>query len=165
MPTKVRSRKLKRISTEDQEYLLIELDRVPMYDGKYTVIVYDIADGDLEDLATNIERRMATFEHPPSVLKHEGEGRWGWEGLDGAMIDVELETVQEEDEGASSHRELDQRIQDRTESGYYGGNLPTAEQQERFWEAVETVALDETDEDAWAVIDAWRSRQLRSEER
>lgn len=142
---------------------------------EYSVVEYILGDGPPDDPGSTIHRRIAVFvagEEPEdfqAALSEAIKGsRWEFEGLkEPCLLDEYIGIVQEGDADANDHREADERMLDRDRTPHYwrqsgGSNGVTYEQ---FLAAVDVVAADYENEEAWVVIDKWRQRQLREDER
>lgn len=121
------------------------------------------------DPAAQIDKWVAMYkgdEVPEFSRLWPEEVRYSFDGLEGdPMFCQHLENEQEQDDEAakaeSEHREL---IRNK-ESDRYGRHRETALDYERFWQAVEAYTQDPSDNNAWRMIQKWRSRQLREEDR
>jgi len=78
-----------------------------------------------------------------------------------------IETTQESDHSALQHRDAEEALTgDRGYLGaHYGGRSSNGVTYEMFLEAIEAVAVNEEDEEAWDKIENWRLRQLPESER
>jgi hypothetical protein len=145
-------------------YTLAKLSQAVV--GEYSVLIYELASGDPMDPASTVERRLATYQGkvPPKPFDEPKSSYYGeFERLRDAKLDERLEIVQEGDYTAQQHREATRSLlQVKKGHAYVYGAQVTYQE---FMDAIERVANDDTDEEAWGVIDQWRRRQLRSEER
>jgi hypothetical protein len=158
--------------------------------GEYTVFIYETWMGeDREDPACQIEQWMSMFEteklpdeYSTNPFIEEGnapyikDSRYSWrddfEGLKGAVANQELRVVKETDHDALRHEkesvallpdpEVDESTNRRNRWRHSAGGEIFYED---FLDAIDKVAENERDEDAWKIINAWRSRTLRAEER
>jgi len=143
--------------------------------GSYHTIEYVVADGPPDDPGSTIFRRLAVFrdgEQPEDfqaafqAVLNSRSSYYSYEGLEGALMDEYVETVQEGDTEANEHRRAHERMSDQ--DGYVPYNWRTASggvSYEQFLTAIDTVANDGENEEAWTTIDLWRQRQLRHDER
>jgi hypothetical protein len=150
-----------------------EVERSHLSEPDVWTVVYDCWDmEDRTDPAANQWRRVAVFyaTEPStdlqSLVKAErGSYRLYWDGLAGATVDEVLEQTKERDRDAERHAKESERLMERA-TNWRGDPIEgTGTRYEEFLAAVDRVAEDETDEEAWRVIDGWRARQLRPEER
>ena len=152
----------------DQEFVY-EFSEIAVndVDDKYISVVYDVSDGNPFDPATTVERRVAFFKSgnvPVTWFEDYRKGYSGYfEGLKDSILDERIETVQEGDMDADEHRDATRSLAKVQRGTVYttAGQITYAD----FMDAIERVANDENDEEAWKVIDKWRSRQLRMDER
>jgi hypothetical protein len=146
---------------------LVELERQEL--GKYTTILYIYSDGPQEDPASTIEQRLAVFftGEEPAEIETVAKSSYSWfEGLNGAILDDSLDKLQERDHDAERHRqESESFLRAAQDKSQYSYGRPDGQQYEKFLEAIDRVAKNEEDEEAWTIIDHWRERQLRGEER
>jgi hypothetical protein len=133
------------------------------------MIVYDIWQGNLdrEDIRTEVSRRTAWFvmgEAPADIQaavdSHDED--YYYKGIPGAISDDDIETTQEADEDAVDHAEDQERLQGTPAWHTRDSWIPNYED---FLQAIERVAHDETDQEAWDIIDNVRMAQLRVTER
>lgn len=144
-----------------------ELDRAEFLD--FVLIAYTGADGPADDVATVVERRIAIFykdklPEDPYAPKDAAQYMYGeYEGLSEAEIDEAMDLTKERDEDALKHRNESDDLMKKKDTPYYG----TIEKVtfEQFLDAVSRVKTDDEDDQAWDIIDQWRTRKLRSEER
>lgn len=148
--------------------LFTELDRSVTELG-LTTIVYLSYDGDLEDPATRAVKRVAVF--PPDfepydlqAMADEQESksyyrRW-FNGFKSAIIDDEWEVAKESDDEAKRFREEQQTWRKSGTSMGMDGESE-AGPYEQFLVAIDTFQQDPNNEEAWAVIEAYRKERLR----
>lgn len=145
---------------------------------EYEMVYYDTRDGERDDPATQVERRVAVFKvgtAPENITAAYDASRSKssysysyFDGLPNALLDNVVEVTQQYDYEAQRIREEEERLlQPRR---VYNPRTYEYEEQDgseflEFWEAVDRVEEDESDEQAWDTIARWRSRQLRAEER
>lgn len=160
-------------------------ERVRLKTLDHTIIIYEWFDGDKEDLATTITRRMAMFKNGDAPDESAELRDWatkaaddrmlrnweyyGFDGLPKALYDQELEILKEADHDAERFREEQASATAQVESDYdYNtGEYRRKEKSdyESFLEAIDILAVDYEDEKAWAVIDSYRAHQLAESER
>jgi len=144
-----------------------ELDKANFLD--LVLVAYTVSDGDAEDIATQIERRVAIFRqdkfpddpYPKPGGENSGYYSSFFEGLPQAEIDEPLDMVKDRDREALQHREESAQLMDQKTADYH--RLVERVTFEDFLNAVETVKHDESDEEAWKIIDNWRTRKMRNE--
>jgi hypothetical protein len=161
--TKIRS---KRSRSEDG-VLVDELHRHTFLD--YEQVTYSVADGDPDDPATTLEFWISIFkrgEAPADIGKAINNAWGGFEGLNGAITNETLEVKQECDYEAERFRQQTEHLMSAPEEDGYYARTQNAEKlaYQAFQDAIERVSADESDEEAWDVIDSWRKRQLRRDE-
>lgn len=139
--------------------------------AEYSIIEYIVGDGPPDDPGSTIARRIAVYrkEEVPedfqaALTTAMENSRWGFEGMEDTLADEQIEIVQEGDHDANDHREAEARLGD--------GNIPYSWREgsngvsyEQFLTAIDALAVDDQDEEAYKVIDTWRQRQLRHDER
>ena len=165
---------------------VLELGRTNIPVIGHEVIVYDHWDGPVGDPASKQTRRMAMFnpddEKPDDIQEwidaEEHLDAWSdpyrnqrssryysyrsdFNGLWGASFDESLEVIKERDEDAERFRRDMER--EMAPVSIYGQEDAKAEA-ERFFEAVDLIATDRENTDAWKIIDAYRNRQLQRSE-
>jgi len=163
-----------------------ELDAATVHG--YTVLVYETWRGDdREDPATKIEEWMSVFKEedmPEEVSTARDQqniapylpkddrysyrtlGEFG--GLKGAVTDERLQVVKETDHDAVKHqKESEALMPDNDDNGYHNRYRQSSGgvYYEDFLAAIDRVAEDDGDEEAWNIINKWRERGLRLEER
>jgi hypothetical protein len=163
MPKTAKRSKLR--TKRDGEFQYKELHRVEFLED-YEQITYQVSDGPEDDLASTVEWRIAVFEKPvPDEIK--ADTRWGWEGLTDALYDNVLTIKKEADYDAEQHKhEQDALMPAEGKDSYYSRAATIrGVGYGDFLEAIERVGENDDDEDAWKIIETWRMRQLRQEER
>jgi hypothetical protein len=162
--------------SEDPVRWFRELDAANV--GGYTILIYETWVGDREDPATQVEEWMSLFNEedmpdevstatevansPPYVPSTRYTYR-GYSGLQGAVTNEQLRVVQEADYAAQKQRSDSESLLGDT---YYGRSASVGGvNYEAFLNAIERVGANDDDEEAWAAIEKWRSRQMRQEER
>jgi len=144
-----------------------ELDKADFLD--LVLVAYTVSDGEADDIATQIERRVAIFRkdtfpddpYPKPVEESSHYGYGYFEGLPQAEIDEPLDLVKDRDREALQHREESAQLMDKKTADY--NRMIERVTFEDFLNAVETVKHDESDEEAWKIIDNWRTRKMRNE--
>lgn len=153
--------------------------------GSYTVLIYETWVGDRNDPAVQIEEWTSFFHTedmpeevspaqdqrgiPPYVDNNtRGYGSYyiqRFEGLQGEVLSKQIRIIQEKDHNIEKMKREQEAMLDtkdnysRYRHSYKGLNY------EDFLNAIERVGENEDDEEAWKIIDSWRSRALRQEER
>lgn len=170
--------------TEDRWYK--ELDAANLING-YTVIMYETWLGeDRTDPACQIEEWLSLFvtedlpeeDSGATGMIREGtdyyvkESRYSYhnhfEGLKGAKLNEKVSIVKETDHDAARHqKESEAMMPDAMEASSYNRMRYSigGVQYEDFLAAIDRVAEDDSDKEAWKTIETWRSRSLRAEER
>lgn len=155
-----------------------EVERLVAEHSGLIVIVYEIWDGPTrDDPASTVQLRAAFYDDPdviPDVanavelqLGKRQYSSW-WEGLPEAIEDTLLKLAREEDAASKKAYEQHGKLMrdPATLTGYHQmRDKREAEDYQEFLAAIEAVAVDENDDASWKVIDKWRARQLRAEER
>lgn len=139
-----------------------------------TFVIYSISDGEYEDIATNIERRVAIFVGPwnkdlrTEITTAMGSSSYGWfEGLPGALTDDVMETTQQADKDAQEQQREEERLTnpERVTSWDRNGQKDQKDYA-AFWEAVDQLAEGgEESEELWEQIDTWRLRYAMQNEK
>jgi len=162
-------RKRKR-RTED-DVLVSEVYRadVPLPDKPMTMIIYDCWAGNLdrEDIRTEVERRTAWFAlgEAPADLQaaaDDSSEHYYYKGIPGAINDAEIITIQESDGEAEDMASDEERLR---RIGTWQTREETVPAYELFLQAIERIAHDESDKEAWETIDNHRYAQLKITER
>jgi hypothetical protein len=164
---------------EDEQRFFCELDAANV--DAYTCLVYETWLGEKKDPATTVEEWMSVFltedlsdEYPTAAVVPNGTAPYksdtsrywaGYDGLEGSQADNKLRTIQEGDRDARKHQNDDQMMLDKERRAWSGGAAIAGVNYEDFLKAIDTVSADYEDEEAWTIIDTWRQRQLRTEER
>jgi len=154
---------------------------------QYTILVYETWHGEREDPATKIEKWltvMLTEKMPEEVSTARDQkniapylpkddrysyrtlGEFG--GLRESVNDERLEVIKDTDRDAVKHQqESEALLPDDSDDGYHNRYRLSAGgvHYEDFLEAIDRVSENDKDEEAWEIINKWRSRSLRTEER
>lgn len=140
-----------------------ELDRAEFLD--LVLVAYAVSDGDKADIATHIERRLAIFRKegfPEDVYPSKSDDTYGYfDGLPQAEIDEPLDTIKERDAEALQHREESTRLMKNSDDPYH--RMVDKVSFSDFLSAVNRVKDNDNDEEAWAIIDTWRTRRMKNE--
>lgn len=140
-----------------------EIDRAEFLD--LVLVAYSVADGDMNDIATLAERRLAIFRKegfPEDPYEIDQTNSYGsFDGLPKAEIDELLDPLKERDEEALKHRNDSEQLVARKDDEYYRAVDKVTFTD--FLEAVNKVKTDDNDEEAWATIDRWRTRRMQNE--
>ena len=168
----------KHMSQNIDAYQLTELVRYDILD-QYTYIMYDLSDGDPNDDATVTTRRAALWRigtAPADAEEYLRLGkeasRWGWEpsrDSEGCLQDTDVETTKVGDYAVSEFKDAYETVtRPRTRRRYDPEKREHVEeteetQGEQFFAAIERVAENPEDEEAWAIIKKWRDRQVQHE--
>jgi len=173
MTTRKRTRK--RNLKKDKQLVVEELHRSDAL--LYTNVYYDVSDGDPDDPASQTDRRVAVFNvglAPKNIgeaVAKQIDDSYSYsyfEGIEEALIDEIVEVTKESDYDAEQYRQEERSLlEPKRHYDYRTGTYIERDgsEYETFLEAIEKVAEDDSDEEAWKVIDNWRARQLRLEER
>lgn len=152
---------------------------------QYVTYIVDVWQGDRKDPATRITRYIGTWR-ASDLETEEGEAfdpDFSFPDVPQYRIDRismyefdrkksrplvwdRLETVQEPDQDLLQHREAHDRLSEQ--NGHTPLSWRTASSgvgYEQFLQAIDAVAVNEDDEEAWATIDKWRQRQMPEAER
>jgi hypothetical protein len=152
---------------------LEEVSRTDIPGTKYTIIVYDAWEPNVpkDDPSTSLERRMAIFvtgkEPADGMSLKIPRDHWRFDGLEGAIADEVVEILREADREAQRLLQEEQQMlsQGRRFNYTTSSYEDTASEYENFLQAIERVADDDQDDDAWTTIEQWRERQMRHEDR
>lgn len=160
-------------------------ERVRLKTLDHTIIIYEWFDGEKEDLATTVTRRMAMFKNGQAPAASDDLVEWataqadssmkrsweyyGFDGLPNALYDQELEVLKEADRAAEDFRNaMEQATAEvRGDYDYSTGEYGTKRSSDyaKFLDAIDVIAEDYEDEEAWKIIDAYRADQLARTER
>ncbi len=166
----------KHMGSNIETYHLVEQYRVDLLD--YTFIVYDLSDGDPDDDATVTQRRSALWRlgtAPANGEEYLALGKnirsyHGWDpsyGDENCLQDQEIEVTKVGDYAVAEFKDAyDKVVAPRVSRPYINGQreeVTEAAQGELFFQAIEKVAEDPEDEEAWAIIKKWRDRQVQHE--
>jgi hypothetical protein len=154
----------------------------------YTTLIYETWRGDRDDPATQVEEWLSLFNEedmpdeystaqdqsniPPYVAeKSRYSYRDEYEGLAKALVNQRVKVVKETDKDAIKHQNESENLMpdDKTNDNYYYRRRESAGlgsvYYEDFLAAVERVSANDDDEEAWDIIDKWRSRRWSQGER
>jgi len=138
----------------------------------YLIVIYEVWSGMVEkdDPATDLERWASVYngDTPKDVELKMMDSRYGFEGLEGAEQNIYLETVREADSSVQEHMNDQERLLKSGQTWNYQTNSyeDRGSAYEKFLGAIERAADNDEDEEAWAIINEWRTtRQLRDEDR
>jgi hypothetical protein len=160
-------------------------ERVHLKTLDHTIIIYECFDGEKEDLATTITRRMAMFKNGEAPDASANLAEWatanasdrdkrdweyyGFDGLPKTLYDQELETLKECDHEAEDFRNaMEQATQEVTSDYDYDTGTyrrKGASPYEKFLSAIDVIAEDYENAEAWKTINEYRADQLARTER
>lgn len=169
--------KTRRAGKDSEQYLVIDHNIVT---DMYVTYIVDIWSGDLNDPATGITRYIGVWK--AEDLETEERGAFDpdfskartsrsyyygdWQGGDPQPLLWEaLEETKKPDKDASDHKEEHEQFSERREGYYSHSHNSLVDQYQAFLDAIDRVARDESDEEAWTIINTWRNRQNAQYER
>jgi hypothetical protein len=156
---------------QGEQYLIIDHNIVP---GQYVTYIVDIWSGNLHDPATEIKRYIGLWRaedleteeagaFDPDFSKARGRtvsysyGSWRG-GSPEPLVWEEVEVRKTADKSAKDHKKEDKQLTTKKEGFNATSHNKIVDQYQAFLDAVDRVAEDDGDEEAWAAIDAWRNR-------
>lgn len=169
----------KHMSGNVSAYTLVELVRYDLLD-QYTFIMYDLSDGDPDDDATVTTRRSAlwrlgTAPEDAEAYLRRGQDTKSYHGWDpsyrdeNCLQDNEIETTKVGDYAVAEFKDAYETVIRPRRRRVYNPETREHEEEteetqgELFFKAIETVAEDPENEEAWAIIKKWRDRQVQHE--
>ena len=172
----IAGRKKEHLSSNLEAYVVEELVRYDLMD-QYTFIMYDLSDGDPDDDATVTQRRSAlwrlgTCPEDAEAYKAAGtKGSYRWDPgyrTEGCLHDEAIETTKVGDYSVAEFKEQYDKVtaKPRGRYNYEKRDYDETDEEsdgEKFFRAIEVVAEDPENEEAWAIIKEWRDRQIRHE--
>lgn len=175
----VAGREKRHMGGNIETYTLVELVRYDILD-QYTYIMYDLSDGDPDDDATVTQRRAALWRigtAPANGEEYLAMGKnvrsyHGWDpsyGEDNCLQDEEIEVTKVGDYAVAEFKEAYDKVTAPRVSRPYNPETREREevtevaQGELFFAAIDKVAEDPEDAEAWAIIKKWRDRQIQHE--
>lgn len=141
---------------EEGTVSVLEIDRATMGNAGLTTIVVDIWDGDRTDPTVGVKRYMGAFTHD-DFEKIKLRKRWGddYEVMKadevGCVLWEYVVEVKKVDRDAESMMNDEKSI--LSDNWSHRGKKDVYE---RFLDAIDVLAKDDTDKEAWAAVDAWR---------
>lgn len=133
---------------------------------EYVTLIVDVWRGDRKDPATAVDRYLGLWSGE-SLENGDGEAvdpsfsQHGWKGVvpnPEPLVWECFEHIKTADRTAESHKEQTDRLQKRNDGYGSTHHNRQVDLYEAFLEAIERVAVDDTDEEAWTAITAWRNR-------
>lgn len=157
----------------DISYETIDVNIVP---DAYVTWIVDLWKGKKNDPATEVKRYIGVWR-AEQLETEEGEAldpvfkNDRYYGLDHAksitpqpMVWVPMETVKAADRDAEKFREQSESAMDTSYMGY--GSVATRKQKYiAFMDAIDVLATDPENKDAWTAVDAFRQHQALEHER
>lgn len=143
----------------------------------YVTYIVDLWTGDASDPAVGVERWIGVW-HENDLESEELGGfdpdfnrtRYGYrrEPKPEPLVWEQVEVIKEADDAARRmQRESEQLLDDNDDGGYNYQRMktkPVRDLYQAFIDAIERLAVDDTDEEAWTAVEAWRSHNaLRHE--
>lgn len=154
----VKTRRRRRISSKrgTLNYNVVDGDA-------YLSLVVDVWAGDPEDPATEVSRffgvwRRSDLDGEAQDLTISQDGWYDYEIKPKPLLWELIETTKEADDRAIKHQQESEHLLTRVEGYDYSGHNRQVDLYEAFLDAIERVAKDENDEEAWEIIERWRSR-------
>lgn len=158
---------------EGVQYEVIDHNIVP---DQYVTLIVDIWKGSRTDPATRITRYIGVWR--ADALETEERGAFNPEFGDmnisryraqrdikpEPMVWEQVEVVKETDRDAEQYREQQENLLDSTRYSYGAGTTRRTLYQ-AFIEAIDKLAVDDTDEEAWAAVSAYRNYEATSREK
>ena len=139
-----------------EEKHIEELGRSHIPGTDYVTIVVDVWAGERDDPATEILRYQATYNvvDVPETIALDDD-RWGWSVAGPVITFEQLDAVQKSDTGAKHFRTEYQQMTDP--EAYAGWDMRTQKElYTAMLDAIDVLAEDDGNEEAWAAIDAYR---------
>lgn len=129
-------------------------------DTDYVTVILDLWKGDRDDPAVGVSRFLALFNisSVPDEFKFNHQ-YYGYRLSDpeSAILWEHLGDVKKEDKGARDHQQNDDFMLDENEERWRPPEVVKRKLlYQQFIAAIDVLAVDYENEEAWAAVDAWR---------
>lgn len=148
------------------QYEIIDHNIIP---DSYVTYIVDIWEGDRNDPATGVGRYIGVWNGDDLETEEQGafdpdftmarsKRKWDPKPTPEPLHWALLEETKKPDRSAENHRDQEQNLTKKKEGYYQNKQNRAVDLYTAFLDAIDTLAEDDTNEQAWRAVEAWRSR-------